>query len=336
MNRSSIIVTRYGGPDVLEVISEPSLAPGRGEIRVKVEASGVALADTMRKEGLYPLSPEPPFTPGYDAIGIVDAIGPDVENHKIGDRAAVFFNGVGGYSSHVIAPAEEAIPVPETLDPSAAVALLLNYVTAYQMLHRIARVSAGDRVLIHGASGGVGTALLELGRLAELEMYGTASAAKHSVVEGYGAVAIDYRSSDFVEVLEKLAPNGIDAVFDPIGGRNWDRSMRTLHNQGTFVGYGYTSVLEPGTENDWAARWKSLAESKQTEKGNPVHLYSITSLKREHPDWFMEDVRHLFTLLSAGQIQPLISHRIPFQNAAQAHELLATSRATGKVVLVHS
>ncbi|MDF2679624.1 MAG: alcohol dehydrogenase [Brevibacillus sp.] len=336
MVNARVLVTRYGGTDVLKVTEEPLRAPGRDEVRIKVECSGVALADLMRREGLYPLSPQPPFTPGYDAIGIIDERGEDVTQFDVGDRVAVFFNGIGGYASYIYSRVGEVILVPESLEPASAVSILLNYVTAYQMLHRFAHVSEGDRVLIHGASGGVGTALLELGKLANLQMFGTASAQKHPIVTSYGAVAIDYRTEDFVEVLSEQAPEGMDAVFDPIGGRNWDRSMRTLHNQGAFIGYGYTSVFEEGAHNDWAARWKALTEAKTTEKGNPVHVYSMTMLKQERPEWFFEDVKHLFSLLLHGKIQPLISHRIPFHEVARAHELLETSKAAGKIVLIHS
>ncbi|MED4781049.1 medium chain dehydrogenase/reductase family protein [Brevibacillus choshinensis] len=336
MVSARVLVTRYGGTEVLKVTEEPLRTPGIDEIRIKVECSGVALADLMRREGLYPLSPQPPFTPGYDAIGIIEEKGGNVTQYAVGDRVAVFFNGVGGYASHIYSPVAEVIPVPESLVPATALTILLNYVTAYQMLHRVAHVSEGDRVLIHGASGGVGTALLELGKLAKLKMFGTASAHKHPIVDSYGAVAIDYHSEDFVEVLSELAPEGMDAVFDPIGGRNWDRSMRTLNKQGTFIGYGYTSVFEQGEENDWAVRWKSLTEAKTTEQGNPVHVYSITTLKQERPEWFFEDVKHLFLLLLHGELQPFISHRIPFHEVARAHELLETSKAAGKIVLIHS
>lgn len=336
MVNSRILVTRYGGADVLQVTEEPLRAVNRGEVLIKVECSGVALADLMRREGLYPGSPQPPFTPGYDAVGTIDQCGEDVTQYAIGDRVAVFFNGVGGYSSYVYAPEDEVIPVPESLEPASAVSILLNYVTAFQMMHRLAKVSKGDRVLIHGASGGVGTALLELGRLAQLQMYGTASVHKHPIVSSYGAIPIDYRSEDFVDALAKQAPEGMNAVFDPIGGRNWDRSMRTLHPGGTFIGYGYTSVFEEGAANDWAVRWKALTEAKTTETGNPIHVYSVTTLKQQKPEWFREDVLHLFSLLERGELQPMLSHRIPFREVARAHELLANSKSAGKIVLVHS
>ncbi|WP_374989315.1 medium chain dehydrogenase/reductase family protein (plasmid) [Priestia megaterium] len=334
MLNTRVIVTRYGGSQVIDVIEEPLRKPERGEIRVKVQAAGVALADIMRREGKVPLSPTPPFTPGYDAIGIVDELGEDVQKYSVGDKVAVFFNGTGGYAAYVYAKDDEIVAAPAHIDAGKAVAVILNYVTAYQMLHRIAKVSEGERILVHGASGGVGTALLELGKLAKLDMYGTASLAKHPIVSQFGAMPIDYRNEDFVDVLRLQAPEGMDAVFDPIGGRNYERSMQTLSKNGRFIGYGYTSILKQGDSEDWAKDWESLEQRQTTGKGNPVHLYAISSLKKERLDWFQEDLRFLFSLLEEGKINPLISHRIPLQEAAQAQDLLEKSLSAGKVVLI--
>ncbi|MFJ7983269.1 medium chain dehydrogenase/reductase family protein [Lysinibacillus xylanilyticus] len=329
-----VIVTRYGGPQVIDVIEEPLRKPERGEIRVKVQAAGVALADIMRREGKYPLSPIAPFTPGYDAIGIVDELGEGVQNYLIGDKVAVFFNGTGGYASYVYAMDDEVVRIPAHIDSVTAAAVILNYVTAYQMLHRIAKVTEGERILIHGVSGGVGTALLELGKLAKLDMYGTASLAKHSIVSQFGAVPIDYRNEDFVDTLRILAPEGMDVVFDPIGGRNYERSMKTLSNNGRFIGYGYTSILQQEDSEEWTKEWRSLAKNRTTGEGNPIYLYSITSLKKERLDWFKEDVRFLLSLLEEGKINPLISYRLSLREAAHAQELLEKSISVGKVVLI--
>lgn len=329
-----IIVTRYGGPEVLKLVEEPLRSPQKGEVRIKVQGAGVALADVMRRQGVYPMPPVPPFTPGYDAVGIVDAVGEDARQVRLGDRVGVFFSGIGGYSAYQYAPAEEVFKVPETLDVAQAVAVILNYVTAYQMLHRLARVAEGDSILIHGASGGVGTALLDLGRLAKLNMYGTASSPKHSVVYDFGGTPIDYRNEDFVEAVRRLAPQGIDAAFDPVGGSNWQRTFRTLNRKGRFVGFGYTSVLGGGEPDRWMKDWNGLAATNQTEQGNPAYLYSITSLRKEKPGWFMEDIAHLFSLMEKRLIHPLVSRRIPLADAAHAQQLLENSLSVGKIVLI--
>ena len=333
-NNRRIVADAYGGPDVLRTVEEPLRPPERTEVRVKVEAAGVALADVMRRKGVYPNGPFPPFTPGYDAVGTIDECGADVRQFARGDRIGVFFPGSGGYAAYVYADENEVVPAPPRVDAAEAAAVLLNYVTAYQMLHRIARVAAGERILIHGAAGGVGTALLELGRLAETTMYGTASSAKHPVVAAFGATPIDYRSEDFVQAIRRLHPDGIDAVFDPIGGEHWSRSFKTLRRAGRFVGYGFTSALDPSNEADWARAWGDVAIAKRTDAGSPAYVYSVTTLRKERPDWYREDAAALLSLLERGAIRPLVSHRVPFAEAAEAHRLLETSASIGKVVLV--
>ncbi|MFD0677561.1 MULTISPECIES: medium chain dehydrogenase/reductase family protein [unclassified Paenibacillus] len=334
MLNTRVVVTRYGGADVLDTIEEPLCMPHKGELRIKVQSAGVALADIMRREGVYPLSPTPPFTPGYDIVGVVDELGEGVEHYSRGERVGAFFNGTGGYSAYVYATVEDVFKVPEFIDAAQAVAIILNYVTAYQMLHRIAKVSEGENILIHGASGGVGSALLELGKVANVIMFGTASAIKHHSVSQFGATPIDYRNDDFVQVLGHLVPQGMDAVFDPIGGQNWQRSFQTLGTKGRFVGYGYTSVLGHENRENWVKDWTILSETKQTDQGNPAYLYSITALRKERPDWFKEDVGVLFSLLEQGRINPVISHRIPLSEAAYAQQLLEKSLSVGKVVLI--
>ncbi|MDR0267726.1 medium chain dehydrogenase/reductase family protein [Paenibacillus sp.] len=331
-----VVVTKYGGPEALEIVDEPLRRPQRDEVRVRVQSAGVALADIMRREGKYPNSPATPFTPGYDAVGIVDDLGEDVLHVQKGDRVAVFYNGTGGYAAYVYAKADELYPVPAQIDSSAASAVILNYVTAYQMLHRLASVSVGDRILIHGASGGTGTALLELGRLAGAQMIGTASAAKHDIVTRYGAIPIDYRTEDFVKIVREKTPEGVDAVFDPIGGNNWERSFQTLSTDGRFVGYGYTSVLGQSYSGGWANDWANIQDKKMTPEGNPAYMYSSTMLRKEQPNWFREDLAHVFDLLAKGHINPVIAARIPLREAVQAHKLLETSLLAGKIVLISS
>jgi NADPH:quinone reductase-like Zn-dependent oxidoreductase len=329
-----MVVSRYGGPEVFQVLEEPLRPVERGELRIKVESAGVALGDVMRREGVYPGSPTPPFTPGYDVVGIVDEAGEEVRRYAKGDRVGALTQGTGGYSEYVYAKEEAVFPVAGTLDAAEAVAIVLNYVTAYQMLYRFAQVTEGNKILIHGASGGVGTALLELGSLAGLTMFGTASSAKHGIVSAYGATPIDYRTDDFVKVLAEAAPEGMDAVFDPIGGENWRRSFQTLSCDGRFIGYGFTSALGERESDEWANAWRRLAETKKTDNGRPPSLYSITSLYQQRPEWFREDVKTLFTMLETGKIRPIVSHRIPLREAGHAQRLLDKSSSIGKVVLI--
>src|SRR5262245_33858398 len=200
MKHSRIVVAHYGGPDELRVVQEECPEPKRGEVRVRVLAAGVALPDVMMREGIHPETPSLPFTPGWDLIGAVDRIGEGVTDIKPGQVVAAL-PIFGAYAEYVCLPQRELVPVPTALDASEAVSLILNYVTAYQMLHRSAEVRPGQRVLIHGAAGGVGSALLQLGRLAGLEMYGTCSGRGASAVSALGGIPIDYKQNDFVKFI---------------------------------------------------------------------------------------------------------------------------------------
>lgn len=245
---------------------------------------------------------------------------------------------VGGYSEILYLPEEELVRVPPGIDPAEAVSLVLNYVTAYQMLHRTARVRGDQTVLVHSAAGGVGTALLELGKIAGLGMYGTASPEKHATVRELGAVPIDYKHRDFVRVLDELEPDGVDAVFDGIGGMHLIRSLRTLRRGGRLVGYGLGSTAAKGRQSRWAIAASSLAwlwafSFNLIPGYRRVSLYSIQTLKRRRPSWFRHDLEELLALLSAGRVRPVVAERLPLGEAARAQQLLATGSTVGKLVL---
>jgi len=205
MHCRRVVITRPGGPDVLRMITDPLPEPGPGEVCVKVLAAGVARADIMMRRGQYPGEVPPyPYAPGYDIAGEVHSLGEDVQGLEVGQLVAAL-TGVGGYAEYLCVPAAWLVPVPHGLDPAEVVSLVLNYLTAYQMMHRFASVREGERILVHAAASGVGTALLQLGRLLDLRMWGTASAGKHPVVESLGAIPIDYRSEDFVRRVRREA-----------------------------------------------------------------------------------------------------------------------------------
>ena len=215
MSYKRVIVTEFGGPEVLKVVEEAALPePGPGEVRVKVLVTSACFTDTMIRKGKYiDLKEKPPFSPGYDVVGVVDKLGTGVTRLKVGQMVADL-TVTGGYSQYICRPGSSLVPVPDGLDPAEAVSLVLSYVTAYQMLHRSAKVRRGQSILVHGAGGAVGTALLQLGQLLDLEMYGTASKPKHELVAGLGATPIDYRSEDFAERVRELTGDGVDAAAD--------------------------------------------------------------------------------------------------------------------------
>ena len=346
MKHTRIVVTRYGGPDALQVLEEECPEPTAGEVRVQVLAAGVSLPDIMMREGVHPETPPLPFTPGWDLVGVVDKLGDGISGLEPGLMVAALPIS-GAYAEFVCLPQRELVPVPSELDPAEAVSLVLNYVTAYQMLHRSARVTPGQRVLIHGAAGGVGSALLQLGRLAGLEMYGTCSSRGASTVSELGGIAIDYRQLDFVQEIRRLTGDGVDAVFESIGGSHIRRSRNALRPGGKVVAYGLTSSLREGRlasgrsgrrQRFHAIRsWGLYIAGSWLLPGRKrVTPYSIQWLKRLRPAQFRQDLIVLFDLLRQQKIKPLIARRLPLAEARQAHELLGKGGIMGKIVLVRN
>ena len=344
MKHRRVIVTRYGGPDALRVAEEECPEPKRGEVRVRVLAAGVSLPDVMAREGIHPETPPVPFTPGWDLVGVVDRIGDGVRGAEPGQLVAALPIS-GAYAEYVCLPQRELVPVPPGLDPAEAVSLILNYVTAYQMLHRSAGVSRGQRILIHGASGGVGTALLQLGRLAGLEMYGTCSSRGAQTVTSLGAIPIDYRRQDFVEEIRRLTKEGVDVVFDSLGGAHIWRSREALRSGGKVVAYGLTGSLRGGRlasgRSGGRHRYRAIAIFGWYIAGSwllpgrkRVVPYSIQWLKRLKPELFRQDLTALFSLLQERKLEPLVARRFPLAEARLAHELLGQGGVTGKFVLV--
>jgi len=339
-----IIVTHYGGPDALEVLEEERPKPKRGEVQVRVLAAGISLPDVMMREGIHPETPRVPFTPGWDLVGIVERLGDGVSGMEPGDTVAALPIS-GAYAEFVCLPQLELVSVPPDLDAAESVSLILNYVTAYQMLHRSAKVRSGQRVLVHGASGGVGSALLQLGRLAGVEMYGTCSPRGASTVSDLGAVPIDYQHQDFLEEIHRLTGEGVDVVFDGLGGTNIWRSRTALRRGGKVVAYGLTASLSGGRlasgHSSGRHRFREIAifglyiAAGWLFPGRKrVVPYSIQWLKRLKPELFRKDLLAVFDLLKQRKIKPLIAQRFPLVEARRAHELLGNGGVIGKFVLV--
>ena len=344
MKYKRVVVAHYGGPDELRVIEEECPDPRAGEVRVKVVAAGVALPDVMAREGTHPETPAVPFTPGWDLVGEVERVGDGVSEIRPGQTVAAMPIH-GAYAEFVCLPEREVVPVPPGLDAAEAVALVLNYITAYQMMYRSTKVKPGQRVLIHGAAGGVGTALLQLGQLAGLEMYGTCSSPAAAAVREMGGVPIDYKRQDFVKEIHRLTGDGVDVVFDHIGGTHLWESRRALRAGGTVVGYGLISSIRgeglasnrPGQRQRFrgTARFALYIAGGWLLPGRKrVVPYSIQTLKRLKPDLFRQDLITLLDILQQGKIKPLIAGRIPLVEARRAHELLGQGGVIGKIVLV--
>jgi NADPH:quinone reductase-like Zn-dependent oxidoreductase len=334
MRNTRVVLTALGGPEVFKIIEEDMREPGANEVRVRIFACGVAFADVLMRRGLYSPVPPLPYSPGYDIAGVIESCGPGVTQWK-GDEAVVALTGTGGYSRYIVLPESELVRVPGEfgaggIDPAEAVSLVLNYTTAYELIHRIAKLQRGESVLIHGAAGGVGTAALQLGKLAGLKMFGTASKPKHELVAALGGIPIDYRSEDFVQRAA-----GVNAVFDPIGGRNWMRSYRGLGKGGRFIGYGMSAAIEGGRRNMMLAgasfAWLWLVKLLP---GKSARWFSVTTEKKKHPERFREDLSRLLAMLKEKSIKPIVSERLPLRDAARAHEMLEHAAVSGKIVLL--
>lgn len=330
-----VVVSRHGGPDVLEVVAEALPEPRPGEVRVRTQAAGISAYDLMfRRTGLLPGAPRVPFTPGEDVVGVVDALGPGVASLTVGQAVAgtTLSLGVGGgYAEYVCLRERELVPVPPGVDPAEAVCLVINYLTAYSALHLAARVRPGERILVQGAAGGVGTALLDLGRQAGLVMYGTASRHNHEVVAGYGATPIDYRTEPVVGRVRELTQGGVDVVFDPIGGaRQLWRSYRTLRHGGRLVWFGVAAHKQAGSAVI-PASLLTLTLLRLLPDGRRA-LTSPDFAKDN--DWYRHALARLLVWLADGTLRPTVADRIPLAEAARAHELMEHGRYAGKVVLL--
>jgi NADPH:quinone reductase-like Zn-dependent oxidoreductase len=334
MKYRRVTATRIGPPEVLEVTEHELRAPSQGEVRIKVLAASVCRPDVTARNGqaLFsgtPLGQKPPFVPGYAVIGDVDVAGEGVTGAAVGDRVGVL-TVIGGYSEYLYWRSDWLIPVPMRLDPAEAVTLLLNYLVAYQTLHRSAKVKAGDKVLIIGASGGIGTALLQLGRLANLKMYGIASKAKHAILTEMGATPIDYHTQSFVEVLHEAEPDGLDVVIDGMNRVDYIQGgLSLLRRGGRMVSYG-----EPAGLGTLLRILGILIRVNLLPNGKSFKLYGTSSYSLFDKRPFLEDWATLFKLLEEGKIKPVIAQKFPILEAAKANQLLEGGTVTGNVVLV--
>lgn len=321
----------YGGPDRLRVIDAPMPDAAPDEVRVRVLASSINYTETLIRRHLYPQTAayKVPFIMGYDVVGEIDQIGSAVSGFKVGDRVADM-TVTGSDAMYRVLKAKDLTLVPADLDPAEAATLILSWTTAYQLLHRSAKVARGQQILVHGAAGAVGQALLSLAQLAGIETWGAAHSKDAELVRNLGANFIAYDREDFTRVL----PAGFDVVFDGIGEGGYRRSFAALKPGGLLVAIGYSAGAEArqGMISILANIcrlyfWGWLPRGKRT------RFYSINALRARHPVWFTQDLAHLFQLLGAGRIRPNVAERISFDGVADAHTRLEAGGVSGKLVL---
>ncbi|MEV6448253.1 medium chain dehydrogenase/reductase family protein [Amycolatopsis sp. NPDC051716] len=334
MNVTEIVLPGLVAPAGLRVEHRELPPLGAGEALIRVEATGISFAEQQMRRGKYYDQPPFPFVPGYDVVGtVLEAADPAL----IGRRVAAMTK-IGGWRSHLALPAADLVPVPDGLDAAEAETFVVNGITAYQMLHRWAKVRPGGTILVHGASGGVGTTLVQLARAAGIKVIGTASARNLDVVTALGATAVDYRG-DVPARVRALAPGGVDAVFDHVGGPGIVDSFRLLAPGGALLAYGSASTVNAGGNPKPAvfklvARllwWNALPNRRR------AHFYNVWGGKRNLARFrarLAEDLTAVFELAVQGQLKAQVAARMPLTEAAKALALAESGTVTGKVVLV--
>ena len=326
-----VVMPHGGGPGVLEVARRESTRPKVGEAVVRVEAAGVSFAEVQMLKGRYFNQPKFPFVPGYDLVGTVEEVGDGVGEELLGRRVAALTE-TGAWATRVALDARNLALVPDALDPADAVAAITNGVTAWQMLHRAAKVRPGQTVFVHGASGGVGTLLVQLARLAGAEVIGTASASKHETVRALGAVPVDYKNEDVAKRVREISPEGVDAVFDHVGGPGLVDSWRLLRRGGTLASYGSASTL--GATGHRLKPYLPIVGRVLLWSVMPNGKRATFYYVQRWPKLFKEDLSKVLSLMAEGRIEARVDRRLPLEQAAEALGLLASGKVSGKVVLL--
>lgn len=336
----SIWITRAGGPEVLEVRTSPDPEPGPGMVRVRVAAAGLNFAEVMARQGLYPDAPKPPCVVGYEAAGVVDALGEGLTTPAAGTRV-VAMSRFGAHADTLIVPPDLVLPIPDSLSFEEAAAIPVNYITAYHMLFRVAPTRPKAKILIHMAAGGVGIAALQLCRtIPDVITFGTASASKHDELRAQGCShPIDYRNADYAEEVRRLTGGkGVDIILDALGGKDWKKGLALLRPGGLLVAFGFANMAS-GSRRRWlhVAReamgvpvltpLSLMNENRGIAGVNVGHMWNELEMLRE-------ELAEILALVEGGVVKPRISEVFPFDRAADAHRVIEGRANVGKVVLV--
>jgi len=328
IKNKQVVLTALGGVEKYEIQILDLPDPGADEVQIKIIATGIAYADLLMRRGLYPGMPKPPFTQGYDIVGFVEKTGSGVNASWQGKRVAALIQW-GGYAQYINLPEEKLVEVPDQADPAEALCLVLNYTTAYQMVHRVAELAPGQKILVQGAAGGVGTALLQLAQVMNVTVYGTASAFKHDVLKQYDAIPIDYKSEDFAAFIRKKEPQGIDAFFGITGGKSYLQAKKLLKRGGSGVIYSLVDASGMLTAIYYFTRFKfhNMTTVKK------IAFYSIITWYKKHPEYLKQDLSKLFDMLVKGDIKPIIAKKISLEEVADTHKDFEENKFSGKVVI---
>jgi NADPH:quinone reductase-like Zn-dependent oxidoreductase len=335
--RTEVVLPGVVEPAGLRLRTTEVPVPGAGQAVIRMEATGVSFAEQQMRRGRYYDQPPFPFVPGYDLVGTVTAAGPGADPALPGQRVAVLTK-VGGWASHVLVDAADAVPVPPGLDPAAAETVVVNGITAWQMLHRKARVRSGQTILVHGANGGVGSTLAQLARLAGVRVIGTAAPRHHDQLRALGVLPVDYHG-DVPAAVRAIAPGGVNAVFDHLGVASLPASWRLLAPGGTLVAYGSAATLDDNGSKQLpvlkilalVAAWNTLPN------GRRAYFYNLWAGRKLTPRRFRarlrDDLTQVLRAMADGHITAQIAARFPLAQAADALRLAESRTVAGKVVL---
>jgi NADPH:quinone reductase-like Zn-dependent oxidoreductase len=340
----AVVITKHGGPEVLQVQERPDPPVGPGEVRIAVKAAGINFADTLARTGLYPDAPKVPCVVGYEVAGEVESVGNGVESVKPGDRvlAGTRFNG----QAELVTVRENLIyPLPEQLSFEEGAAFPVNYATAQAGLVVMGGLTQSERVLIHAAAGGVGISATQIAKRIGAEVFGTASAAKHDAIRAQGVDhAIDYRSQDFAEEVRRLTNGeGIDVAFDAVGPTSFRKDYQLLRPGGRLIMYG-ASEVQTGEVRSVPTALRTLAKSPFASmpwwKGLGVMnenkgVFGLNMLSWWDAEGSLDRmIEPLISGLQNGELKPIVAEAFPFDRAPDAHRYIAERRNIGKVVLV--
>ena len=339
-----MVVRRYGPPEVFESRDAPDPQPKPGEVVIRVKAIGVNFADLLQRMGVYPGTPKPPFVPGIEIAGVVEKVAEggksgDGEPVRPGDAVAAF-TSFNAYAEWAAVPARQVYRLPAGMSFEDAAAIPVNYVTAYHSMFTMGNLLQGDRILIHGAAGGVGIAAVQFARARGIEIFGTAGPAKQEYLRKIGVShAIDYTKSDFVQVVRKFAPDGIEMVMDAIGGRSFARSFKCLGSTGRLVVYGFSAAAGADGKRSLG---RGLTALLQTPRFHPLKLMAENvsvigvnlSKLQLRGALLRSEMAEIFRMYGAGQIKPVVGKTFPLTDAAAAHRYIHDRKNIGKVVLL--
>lgn len=337
----AVWLTGHGGPDSFQVRESPDPTPSAGQVRVRVRAAGVNFAELMASQGLYPDAPPAPYILGYEAAGIIDAVGEGVSQDLIGRRVVVF-SKFGAHSDVMCVDQRQVFAMPDAMTFEAGAALPVNYLTAYHMLFHVGALRPGESVLVHMAAGGVGIAALQLCRtVKDVVTFGTASASKHDTIRANGCThPIDYRTMDYAsEVLRLSGGAGVDISLNALGGASLRKDYGLLRPAGRLIGFGFANLVSGPKRN----LLRVLGQLRSVPKFDPMKLMNdnraVIGVNTLHcfdkaPALMIGELREVLRLYEKGIAKPIVDQTVPFADAPLAFRRLQEGKNIGKVVLV--